>query len=351
MMRVLDLSTRLSGMFAAQLLAELGAEVTRVQAPPAGWPSLGVNGDAVEDRESDSYHYANRNKRTLIIDLEQQDERSDFLLMLSRYDVLIETFSPGVLEGTGMSLQRLRRASPGIVLASVTPFGQSGPYRDWQASELVLQAMGGIVSATGWEDAPPLRLAGQQSAFIAGINAATAILSAVYGGRAGTSRAVHLDIAEYETYPPHWARHIAQYVYSGTGFRRQIRANGRQGFPDTAMAADGLLYLLALRASWDEMAVFLGLEQFTGEQWQDVGERTRRWPEIDPHFRAAVAGRGKHEWFAAASAQGFTFAPLDGPVEILDSPQMEQRRFFSETAVAGGQEVACPRLPFIRSGV
>lgn len=343
MMRVIDLSEELAGPFAAQLLAELGADVVKVES---------TSGDrwrcrVTQDPEDESFLWANRRKRGLTLDIRKPGGRDLLLRLVTQADVLVESDRPGSLGRRGLSFRTLKQANPRLILTSVTPFGQRGPRRDWQGSELTLQAMGGVVAATGWDDSPPLKLAGHQAAFIAGLNAATATLAAVFGLRAGTSGAVHLDIAIQETFAPHWARHIAQYAYSGTGMKRNSRANGRQGFPDSARAADGNLYLLALYAEWEAVAHFLGLDQFLTPEWSDPAERTRRWDEIDPHFRAAVASRSKGEWVAAAAERGYTFAPLDGPLEVLASPQLAARQFFGEATLANGEQAPSPRLPFI----
>ena len=113
-----------------------------------------------------------------------------------------------------------------------------------------------------------------------------------------------------------------------------------------AMAADGHLYLLALRAEWESFAHFLGLDQFVTHEWSDPEERARRWDEIDPSFRASIASRTTHEWVAAASERGYTFAPLDGPADILASPQLAARGFFGTVQTESGKDVLCPNLPF-----
>jgi crotonobetainyl-CoA:carnitine CoA-transferase CaiB-like acyl-CoA transferase len=341
-MRVIDLSQGLAGPFAAQMLAELGADVIKVE-PPTGDP---LRSRAMLDPEDESFTYANRRKRGVTLNLRKREGRDLLLWLVRDADAVLESFRPGTLAQMRLSFRTLRRTNSRVVLTSVTPFGQSGERAGWEESELVLQAMGGIVAATGWEDAPPLKLAGRQAAYIAGLNAATATLAAVYGVRAGATPGVHLDVSVLESLPPHWARHIAQYAYSGTGMRRQSRENGRQGFPDTVTAADGYLYLLALRAEWESFAHFLGLEAFITHEWSEPVERARRWDEIEPHFLASVASRSKHDWFAAASERGYTFAPLDGPLEVLASPQLAARGFFGTAELADGTAVPCPTLPF-----
>jgi formyl-CoA transferase len=341
-MRILDLSQGRAGPFAAMLLAELGADVIKVEPPGTGDPLRSRREEVPEDF---GFDYLNRRKRGVTLDLRSRQGRDLALRLVATADAVIESFPPGTLGRLRLSHRALRRANPAIVLTSITPFGQRGPRRDWQASELVLQAMGGVMAATGFDGEAPLRLAGHQAAYIAGLNAATATLAAIHGVRLGAERSVHLDVAIQETLPPHWARHISQYVYSGTGMRREAREQGRQGFAHTAMAADGYLYLLALRAEWESFAYFLGLEQFVTHEWSDPKARAAGWPEIRPHFEASIASRSKYDWFAAAAEMGYTFAPLEDAFGVLDSPQLAARGYF-DTAEVDGAAVPCPGLPF-----
>ena len=145
-MRIVDLSQGLAGPFAAQLLAELGADVIKVE-PPGG--DLQRGGAAV-DPEDETFVYANRRKRAVTLDLRRREGRALLLRLAAEADAVIESFRPGALGRLGLSFRALKGANLRMVLTSVTPFGQTGPRRDWQGSELVLQAMGGIVAATGW---------------------------------------------------------------------------------------------------------------------------------------------------------------------------------------------------------
>ena len=341
-MRVIDLTQYVAGPFATQLLAEHGADVIKVE-PLAGDPWRSVV--ACEPADA-SFDFLNRRKRSIALDITKRRGRDLLLRLVEQADAVVESFSPGTLGRLRLSFRALRRRKPAIVLTSVSNFGQTGPRRDWQATELVLQAMGGVMAATGWEDSAPVKLAGYQACHLAGVNAATATLAAVYGVRMGTEPGVHIDLGIQEAFPPHWARHISEYVYSGAGSRRQRRENGRQGFPDTAMARDGYLYLLALGAEWEPLGHFLGLDQFITHEWGDPKVRAERWQEIEPHFLASVSSRGKYEWFAAASEEGYTFAPLETPADLLASEHLAARGFFREAELGDGQRVPCPGLPY-----
>jgi crotonobetainyl-CoA:carnitine CoA-transferase CaiB-like acyl-CoA transferase len=346
-MKILDLSESRAGAFAAMLLAELGADVIKVEPPRTGDPLRAVRHDVPDDF---GFEYLNRRKRGITLNVRTRQGRRLFLGLVGHADAVIESFQPDTSGRRLLSYRALRRANPRIVLTTITPFGLRGPRHNWQANELMLQAMGGVMEATGFDGEAPLKLAGSQAAHIAGLNAATATLAAIHGVNLGTERGVHIDVAIQETLPPHWARHISQYVYSGTGMRREGRNSGRQGFQHTAMSADGYLYLLALRAEWESFAYFLGLEQFVTHEWSDPNVRAARWAEIEPHFAASIASRSKYDWFAAGAEMGYTFAPVEDAFGVLASPQLAARGFF-HTATIDDAEVPCPGLPFTHAAM
>ncbi len=344
-MRVIELLPGPSARFAGMLLAELGADVIQVE-PTEGKHAPSGGGTPIDDSAT---AYLDRRKRRLRLDLSRRRGRNLLMLLATRSDAIVEDLGPGGLGRLRLSYRRLRRTNPDIVVASISPFGGDGPHSGWQASELVVQAMGGIVQATGWDGEPPLKLAGYPAHFIAGLHAATAIQAAVFGVESGTETGVHIDVSAEEAFLHHWSRHIGQWAYGGLGTRREPRSFGRQGFPHTVMAADGWLYILALNAEWEALAFFLGLEPFITHEWTEPSVRAQRWPEIEPHFHASIAGRSKYDWFTGAAEQGYTFAPIDDPAALLRSPQLAERGFF-KTATVDGQTVPSAGLPFSFAG-
>ncbi len=343
MIRVLDLTHYVAGPFATLLLAELGVDVIKVERPDGGdkWRGLGANDDPVV-----GFDFLNRRKRSITLDLKSRAGRKEFLRLAAAADAVVENFRPGVLSRLGLSFRALRRANPNIVLTSISNFGQAGPRRDWRASELVLQSMGGFIHGTGWEDGPPLKLGGHVAAHLAGLNAAIATVTSIYGVRTGLERGVHNDISIQEAFAAHGARHISVWAYSGIGMKRAQRGVSLQGFPNLLPAKDGYLYVLAMRAEWEFFAHFLGLDDFITHEWSDPDLRRARWPEIDPHFRSAIASRGRYEWFQEGAEHGFTFAPVDDVHTLQGSPQLAARGFFESAELRDGASVPGPRLPF-----
>jgi crotonobetainyl-CoA:carnitine CoA-transferase CaiB-like acyl-CoA transferase len=340
-MRVIEIAGGPAAGFTGLLLAELGSEVIKVEPPAAD--SFAAAPTAVPD--ADTLAFLDRRKRNVAIDLHTRAGTDVFLRLVADADAVVEDLGPGELGRLRLSYNRLRRTNTEVVVASISPFGASGPRSRWQASELVLQAAGGMLHTTGWQEGPPLKLAGYSAHFIAGLNAATAVAAAVYGVEAGTEGGVHLDISAEECYLHHWSRHTNQWAYTGAGAPREQSLSGRQGFPHTAMAADGWLFLLALRAGWEDFTHFLGLDQFMTPEWSDPSQRAGRWPEVRPHFEASVTSRSKYDWFADASARGYTFAPIEDAFEVMDGPQARARRSF-DTTVIDGTDLPVAGLPF-----
>ncbi len=340
-MRVLEIAGGPAAAFAGLVLAELGHEVVRVE-PPGGGSFPGSSTAVLNEVE---WAYFNRRKKSVELDLESDSGAQAFAKMARDADAVVEDLGRGMLKRHGMSWRQLREANRSLVLASISPFGHTGPKRNWQASELVIQAASGPVHSTGWKGERPFKAGGYAAHVIAGINAATAVLAARFGITAGTTRGVHLDISMQEAYLQHWTRHIGEWAYTGTKMHRERKGFGHQGFRHTAMASDGWLYLLALFASWDEIALFLGLEDFITAEWQDPEYRADHWPELEQPYHDSIASRSRYDWFAEASETGYTFAPVHSAADQFANPQFVARGFLKDGEVAG-RRVPVPGLPF-----
>jgi crotonobetainyl-CoA:carnitine CoA-transferase CaiB-like acyl-CoA transferase len=321
-MRVLELARTPAAAYAGLLLAQLGAEVLAVDLPQA-------------EPEPAIKRYVNRHKQRV-------GSVDDIAELVQAVDGLIEDLGPGGLEQRTLSPDSLRGRNPNLVVVRIAPFGQSGPHADWQASELVVQAMGGILQATGWDGEPPLKLAGPMAAFVAGLHAATAMYAAVYGVQSGSEPGMDIDISAQETFLQHWSRHIGQWSYSGAGQRRDRRTFDGQGVPSMARAADGWICLAVRNARWNTVAGLLGLDDFTGEEWQTPAARVQRWSEVAPSFASSLASHTRDEWFAAAAERGLIFGPVHDLHEVLDGEQYAARGYF-ETDV---DHLKGPGLPF-----
>jgi crotonobetainyl-CoA:carnitine CoA-transferase CaiB-like acyl-CoA transferase len=301
--KVLEVSNGPAAGFAGLLLAELGHEVVRVELP---WRTHHRSTAVLSESEKAFLH---RRKKSVL--LEQVPAwSSDLLNLAASSDAVVEDVGQGGLGSLGITTHRLREANRDIIVASISPYGLTGPKRNWQASELTIQASAGPVHSTGFSSDSPAKAGGFAAHHIAGLNAATAILARRYGITAGTAKGGHIDVSMQEAYLHHWTRHIGEWAYSGTNMRREKPGFGHQGFRHTAMASDGWLYVLSLYASWEEIAAFFGLDEFITDDWSNAAYRMEHWPELEGPYQAVVASRSRYDWFADAAAAGYTFAPV-----------------------------------------
>jgi len=195
---VLDLADE-KGLLAGKVLADLGADVIKIE-PPSGDPSrkLGPFYQDKESPENSLYWMAyNTSKRGITLDLEKPRGQDLFRNLIKKADFVIESFPPGYLEKMGIDYPQLQDTNPQVVWASITPFGRTGHYKNYQASDLITMAMGGVAFITGDEHRPPLRLALNQSYTLAGIHCASACLTALMY-RNITSQGQHIDISIQE---------------------------------------------------------------------------------------------------------------------------------------------------------
>ena len=339
-LRILELSRGPAAAFAGMLLAELGHEVIRLELPGRALEHRPFTAELSETERA----FLDRRKKSVKF-ADDFFWGNPFRALAVTVDAIVEDLGFGGMSGLGLSAHEARRDRPNVIVASISPYGTGGPKSRWEASELTIQASSGPLHSTGWLGETPQKAAGFAAHDIAGLNAATALLARAYGVAAGNCKGGRLEISMQECYLHHWTRHIGEWTYSGTKMRRERPGFGHQGFRHTAMAADGYLYSLALYATWDEIALFWGLEDFLGDPWSSPEYRQQHWPEIEPTYLENLASRSRYDWFADASGRGYTFAPVHSPTDQLTNVQFAARNFL-KTAEVDGREVPCPGLPF-----
>jgi crotonobetainyl-CoA:carnitine CoA-transferase CaiB-like acyl-CoA transferase len=190
--RVVDMTRVLAGPFCTMLLADMGAEVIKVEGPGKG--------DDARDyppflRGTSAYFTnLNRNKQSIVLNLKDQNARDILVDLLKKSDVLLENFKPGTMERLGLGYDDVREFNPRIIYASISGFGQYGPYKDRPGYDIIGQAMGGLMSVSGWPDSPPTRTGTAMADIVAGLNACIGILAAL-NGRERTGVGERIDVA------------------------------------------------------------------------------------------------------------------------------------------------------------
>src|SRR5262245_33943453 len=198
---VLDLSEDIAGPFCSKLLAGLGAEIIKVERPGSGdvsrraGPSLGAT---PHPEESALFLYLNPGKKSITLDIDSQTGATILRRLAQESDLLLESFAPGYLDHLGLGYAALEQLNPGLIYISVTSFGQSGPYRDLKGSELIAQAMGGLMQTIGLPDREPLKIGGNAACYTTGMSAFSATMIALYA-RDVQGYGQHVDVSAMET--------------------------------------------------------------------------------------------------------------------------------------------------------
>ena len=176
-LRVVDMTRVMAGPFCTMLLADMGAEVIKVEGPGKGDDAR----DYPPFLRGASAYFANlnRNKKSIVLDLRDRKARDALVDLLKKSDVLLENFKPGTMERLGLGYEDVREFNPKLIYASISGFGQYGPYRDRPGYDIIGQAMGGLMSVSGWPDSPPTRTGTAMADIAAGLNACIGILAAL----------------------------------------------------------------------------------------------------------------------------------------------------------------------------
>ncbi len=211
--RVIDLSEALAGPYASWILGQLGADIIKIEKPGSGDMSRSWKPPEIKG-ESAYYLMVNSNKRSIVLNLKSDKGREVFYKLIERGDVVLENYRPGVTERLGIDYKEVSKVNPGIIYCSISGFGQTGLYTHLPGYDLIAQAMGGIMSATGEENRPPIKYGVPIADIGAGMYAALAILTALIN-REKTGKGTYIDVSLLDVQVS-WLTNLAAY-YFGTG--------------------------------------------------------------------------------------------------------------------------------------
>jgi crotonobetainyl-CoA:carnitine CoA-transferase CaiB-like acyl-CoA transferase len=325
--RVLDLSRMLAGPYGSMLLADMGAEVIKIEDPDGGDPMRVMGPPFLPDGESAYFLSINRNKKSVALDLARPEGREVFLDLVRAADVVWENFRPGVLARLGCDYGALAAVNPRVVLCSISAYGQEGPYRDWPAFDLALQAMGGAMSLTGEPGGRPVRMGLPMGDLAGGLFGALAVAAALFR-REATGEGAHIDLSLLDCQAS-LLTYLAQYFWTDG------RVPGAQG---SAHASVVPYQALATRDGHIIVAVFA--EKFWAgfcaaverPEWErDVRFATNRdrvanRAVLVPLIEALFTSRTTEAWLARLQAEGVPAAPIQSVERVLADPQLAQRR-------------------------
>lgn len=328
--RVLDLSRVLAGPYCTALLADLGAEVIKLE-PPAGDDYRHVG--PFRAGESALFTLNNRGKRSVALDLKEPAHLAMAQAIAAQVDVVVENFRPGVAERLGLGAAALRAANPGLIYCSISGFGQDGPCRDLPAYGIVVQAMSGLMAATGEEGGAPLKTGESIADLIAGLFGSWSIMAALVN-RARTGAGATLDVAMHDALFSMLTTSHALQMYAGV-LPQRVGNRHPLSTPFGCYATqDGQVVICVLNdRQFARLCAVIGAPEAAEDPRYATDEsRTAHEPAVKAMIEAWSRGQTTAEAVAALSGAGLPAAPILSIAEAAASPQAQARGLVSDLA-------------------
>ncbi len=351
--RVLELGNFMAGPFCGMLLADLGADVIKVENPKGG--DFTRSAAPFINGESAGFLAVNRNKRSIAIDLKSERGRALFLELVKRSDVVIENLRPGTLDDLGIGYAVLNGLNPRIILSSASGFGQTGPYKDRPALDLIVQGMSGLMSITGeGDDRPPVKVGVPITDLASATFGAYAILAALrVRDREGVGQ--HIDVSMLESAIALQAWETSGYFATGE-VPGPLGSAHRFNAPYQAVrTADGYVTIGATTpANWHAFCATLGLEQLEHDaRFEKVHDRRRRYRELVALIEAVTVTRPSAHWYGALERAGVPCGILNSLDRVLDDEQVRSRGVVREVdhATIGKVRVTGSPVRFSRTPI
>jgi len=316
--RILDLTDD-KGMLCSRLLADMGAEVIRLDKP------------RVDSARSIFFWETNAGKLDITLNLEADQGRQILRRLVKTADVVVESYQPGYLKSLALGYSELSQINPRLIMASITNFGQNGPYRDYKSCDMVASALGGQMYVCGEPEMPPLKPFGNQAYYSACLLAAIGILLALWH-RHTTGRGQWIDISVQECVAATLDHVLVRYFYEGVVARRQGSLHWNNAFR-IFPCRDGHI-LLSLFHQWETLVEWLDAEgmadDLTDKKWLDRVERLRHLDHVIEVLERWTKSYNVAELVAKGQLRGFLWAEVTSIPRLVSSPQLAERGFWVE---------------------
>jgi len=354
--KVIDLTDE-KGLYCTKILADLGADVIKVE-KPGGDPTRLIGpyvNDEVDPEKSLYWFQFNTNKRSVTLNLETPEGQNVLQKMIENADVLVETFPPGYLQDKGLGYDILQKTNPGLIQASITPFGQTGPYRDYKSSDIVAQAMGGIMYLAGHPDDPPNLLYGSQAYHMTSVQAACGIQTALYV-RELTGEGQQVDVSMQEAVAIAQETGMQTFDLRGeirqrTGLSGLVPAHPAMG---TFECKDGYVNIFMFTGQWLELLEWMkeeGLDHQLNEKHPEVIEKLNDllgifvmvmdpeaytkflkedYAPVDKCLREFLKSHTKEELYNGAQQRRLQLSMVSTVEDLMNNPQLEALGYFND---------------------
>ena len=353
--RIVELARILAGPWAGQVLADLGADVIKVESPAGDdtrqWgPPFVTYADG--GRDAAYFHACNRGKRSVVADFATDEGCALVRRLCAGADVVIENFKVGTLARYGLDYATLAVINPGLVYCSVTGFGQDGPYAARPGYDFIVQAMGGIMDLTGEPDGAPQKPGVAYADLFTGLYAVIAIQAALRQ-RETTGRGSCIDLALLDTQVAVLANQALNYLVSGAVPERMGNAHPNLVPYQLFTVADGeLVIAVGNDGQFRRLVRLLGMPEFADDpRALTNADRVRNRAAVVARIQSAVLGWTRADLAAQLTAAGIPAGPINSVADVFDDPQVRARGLRLDLDLAEGGTVPGVRLPIRMAGV
>jgi len=353
--RIIELAQYISGPYCGMLLAGFGADVTKIEEPGTGDLSRRCGpfpGDIPHPDRSGLFHYLNRNKRGITLDIKKATGRKILLELLKDADVLVEDMRPKLAKKLKLDFDHLKEVNPKLIVASITPFGQTGPYKDYKAYAINTSAIGGMSNIVGEPQREPLTPPFALGHFQTGIIAANAVMFALMAKRK-SEKGQHIDISEAESWAIfHTGNVVSAFIYSG---RKRNRSGHRTfaPYPYTLLPCkDGYISMIALRGSeWKRFLEIIGDGEVpkwyaSDDRFKDRLKAGIEYADVlDSLLSPWLMSHTRAEIFSRCREKHVPFTPVRNMDEVVNCEHLNKRGYFKKISFSGMNPFKCPGAP------
>lgn len=334
-LKVLDLSRILAGPWASQTLADLGAQVIKVENPNGGddtrrfGPPYLKNTDGVDTQESAYFLSANRGKKSVCIDISTADGQAAVQALAADADILIENFKVGGAKKNNLDYDTLSKINPRLIYCSITGFGQSGPYAERPGYDFLIQGMGGLMSITGGSDAAggePQKVGVAVTDIMTGLYASTGILAAV-AEREKSGKGQHIDLALLDVSIAMLANQASNYLVGNQVPRRMGNAHPNIVPYQAFATSDGhCIIAVGNDSQFARLAKVLNLEHLSDDpNYQTNDARVQNRESLIPILQETLSSRSSSHWLAQFESAGIPAGPINAIDQVFENEQVKSR--------------------------
>ena len=353
--RVIELARVLAGPWAGQMLADMGADVIKVESPDGGDDTRAWGPPFVESKDGDNlsaayYHSTNRGKRSITVDLKTEEGRQTVRRLVKTADVVIENFKRGGLEKYGLDYQSLRALNPKLIYCSITGFGQTGPYADFAGYDYIVQGMSGFMSITGEPDGQPMKAGVAVADIFTGIYSVTAIQAAlIHALRTGEGQ--HIDMALLDVQSAVLANQNMNYLISGKPPVRLGNAHPNISPYEVVPTADGFLILaVGNDGQFKRLCKILGIDAIADdERYATNKARVAHKLEVRQIVSTETLKWMKRDLLTACESNAVPAGPINSIEDMFADPQIQARELRVDLEAADGTVIPGVRTPIVMS--